>query len=180
MSDASARKGNWMQTAGGRQFWPLDPRAEEIFIDDVAHSLSNLCRYNGHSSMFYSVAEHSVLVSRVLEGTGLELVGLLHDATEAYVADVPRPLKRMLVGYADIEDGVWKAVAERFGLPAEMPAEVHTADNAVLLAEKIPLMGKVHEWDMPGVVAADVTIRGLSPEDARREFMDRFRELTAR
>ena len=60
----SARKGDWMQTYTGRQFWPIDPRANEVHIEDIAHALSMMCRYNGHCRTFYSVAEHSVLVSQ--------------------------------------------------------------------------------------------------------------------
>ena len=171
------RKGNWMQTVNGRQFWPLDPRPEEVFIEDIAWALAHLCRYNGHCSKFYSVAEHSVLVSQVLKGTGHELCGLLHDGTEAYCADVPRPLKRMLTGYAEIEQGVWVAVASRFGLPEQMPEEVHAADNAVLWAEKPILMGDAHAWSDVGTPAV-VGIIGWPPEVAYRLFMDRFRELT--
>lgn len=173
----TARKGNWMQTANGHQFWPLDPRADEVFIEDIAWSLAHLCRYNGHSSMFYSVAEHSVLVSQVLDGTGYELCGLMHDGTEAYCADVPRPLKAMLTGYAAIEDGIWRVVAERFGLPAVMPKAVHVADDSVMLAEKSPLMGDTYKWACPGT-PANVTIRGLDPRAAYSLFMDRFRSLT--
>lgn len=172
-----ARQGNWMQTFTGRQFWPVDPRAEEIFIEDIAQSLSKQCRYAGHCRKFYSVAEHSVYVSYCVPPV-LAFCGLMHDATEAYVVDVPRPLKPFLEGYKGIEDKVWLAVAERFGLPAQMTAEIHVADNAVLLAEKAQLMDPTPaEWSVPGV-PADVVIQGLTPDEAYEFFMERFNELS--
>jgi hypothetical protein len=172
----SGRNGNWMQTYSGRQFWPLDPRADEVRIGDIAHSLSNACRYAGHCEAFYSVAEHSVYVSQIVPAE-LALCGLLHDATEAYLVDIPRPIKPYLTGYKEIEDRLWLAIAAAFGLPEEMPAEIKAADNAVLLAESEQIM-KPHPapWCVPGE-PADVTIQLLSPADARKAFIDRFWEL---
>lgn len=172
----TTRKGDWIQTRTGRQFWPLDPYPEDFDIEDIASSLSKLCRYNGHCSQFYSVAEHSVLVSWILPPE-FALCGLLHDGTEAYCADVPRPLKPFLTGYAEIEDRIWRALAMRFGLPEKMPKEVIEADTAVLLAEKLPLMGPKYRWRIPGT-PAQVLIRGLGPDEARHAFLQRFYELS--
>lgn len=172
----SARLGDWMQTRSGLQYWPLDPRVEDVKLTDIAHALSNLCRYNGHCNGFYSVAEHSVLVSQVVPPEHA-LCGLLHDATEAYCADVPRPLKRNLVGYADIEHKNWLVVAAKFGLPVDMPESVHIADNAVLLAEKQQIVKQTpHLWSVPGT-AANVQIKCLSPNESYSLFIDRFMEL---
>jgi hypothetical protein len=170
------RRGNWLQTWSGRQFWPLDPRPEEIHIGDIAHALSNACRYGGHCNRFYSVAEHSVLVSQVVPPEHA-LIALLHDATEAYCVDVPRPLKPALSGYKAIEHGIWLAVAARFGLPGGMPNEVKAADNAVLLAEQAQIMkAPPAPWCTQGEPAA-VTILCLPPMEARALFLRRFHEL---
>ena len=83
-----ARRGGWIQTYTGRQFWPLDPRIEDIDIHDIAHALSHQCRYSGHCLRFYSVAEHSVLLSHHVAGEHM-LWALLHDAWEAYLAAIP-------------------------------------------------------------------------------------------
>lgn len=176
--EGSGRSGNWMQTFSGLQFWPLDPRADEVFIEDIAHALSMACRYGGHCDNFYSVAEHSVHVSHVVPAE-MALVGLLHDASEAYVADVIRPIKPHLAGYKAIEDRVWSVIAERFGVPTEMPAEIKLADNAVLLAESEQIM-KPHPapWCVPGEPAS-VTIQCWTPGEAEAAFLARFRDLTA-
>src|SRR5689334_2642685 len=116
-------RGDWMQTFTGRRFYPLSPRPGEIDPADIAHALSLLCRYGGHVDRFYSVAEHCVLMSQAVAPEDA-LAALLHDATEAYVVDVPRPLKRQLAGYREIEEQVWFAIAYRFRLDYELPAAV--------------------------------------------------------
>lgn len=175
-ADGETRKGNWMQTYLGVQFWPLDPRANEINIVDIAHALSNMCRYAGHCKKFYSVAEHSVLVSHLVPPKDA-LAGLLHDATEAYLVDVPRPIKGYLGGYHEFEHTLWVAVAEAFNLSVDLPESVKVADNAILLAEAEQIMGpKPAPWNIPGEMA-DVKIECLSPSKAKRLFLNRFVEL---
>jgi hypothetical protein len=167
-----------MQTATGRKFWPLDPRPEEVFIEDIAHSLSLQCRYAGHCVRFYSVAEHCVLMARKLrwEGVDVALYALLHDAAEAYTVDVPRPLKRSLVGYKEAEAKVMAAIAARYGLAAEMPAVVHDADNQIIadeLANLVPM-----PWhDRYAGQGLGVELRYWSPEKAEEEFMATFDAL---
>lgn len=175
--EGTTRLGNWMQTATGRMFWPLDPRAGEVFIEDIAASLSKQCRFAGHCKAFYSVAEHSVLVSRLVPPEAA-LHGLLHDASEAYVVDVPRPLKPYLSEYKGIEDRVWEAIADRFGLPREMPSEIKLADNAMLIAEaQQNMLAPPADWKVAGE-AAPLTIPLWSPREAEVRFLRRFRELT--
>ena len=176
------RKGDWIQTYTGRAFWPADPRASEVSIQDIAHSLSKICRFGGHCKWFYSVAQHSVLVSQVVPPKHA-LAGLLHDATEAYVADMPRPVKRMLgAAYADMEQRVWEAICERFQLPIELPASVKLADNTMLLAERAVLLGPTPDvpgaWGWAkGLEPADVEIQSITTYDARKLFLERFTEL---
>lgn len=173
-----ARKGDWMQTFTGRKFWPLDPRPEEVFIEDIAHSLSMQCRYAGHCQKFYSVAEHSVLVAQVIEPE-FALYGLLHDAAEAYLVDVPRPVKPYLTGYAEAEDRVWRAICARFNLDPDNKDAIEAikrADNAVLAAEQPILMPNPPEpWPLPE--PARVAVRGLMPNIARVTFRLYFNQL---
>lgn len=170
------RKGDWMQVASGRKFWPLDPRADEVCIEDVAHGLSMLCRFGGHVQRFYSVAEHSVWCSRIVPPEHA-LQALMHDATEAYCVDIPRPLKRGLSNYAEIEAGIWSAVCDRFDLVPDLDATVKVADNAMCLAEARQIMTSPEiDWSATGE-AASVKVECWSPEEGRRRFLERFAEL---
>lgn len=138
----SDRVGDWIQTFTGIQFWPLDPRPEEIDIRDIAHALSNQCRFAGHCNQFYSVAEHSVRVSWLLSHE-YKLWGLLHDAAEAYLVDLPKPIKKwsqMGVLYSEIEDALMLAIGAKFGLTFPMPTAVKKADVVMLVTEKRDLM----------------------------------------
>ena len=168
---------DWMQTASGLAYYPCEPRWSDVRIGDIAASLSKLCRFAGHCASFYSVAEHSVLVSHVVPRE-YALQGLLHDATEAYCVDVPRPLKRSLPEYQRIEHLNWLAVAKAFGLPEELHESVHEADNAVLLAERDALFtAGPAAWSLPGK-PAKVRIACWRPTRAEAEFLQRFEELT--
>lgn len=177
------RKGDWLQTFSGRVFFPIDPRPDEVNIDDIAHALSMLCRYSGHCLKFYSVAEHSVHVAQWLFDNGYAwetiLAGLLHDATEAYVADVPRPLKQSLPTYKDAESRVWGAIAARYGLGPELPAEVHEADNRIL-ADEIQQNMKPMEWHNNHDDPLGVTLEFWPPAVAEHEFIKFFRFLERR
>ena len=122
---------------------PLHPDPAEVDIRDIAHSLARLCRYNGHVGGFYTVARHSLIVSWHLEYTGypdLALQGLLHDGAEAYLSDIPRPVKRApeLEHFREFDAAMNKAVMEHFGLPYPIPEEVMDADRYVLLELELP------------------------------------------
>ncbi|WP_210183208.1 hypothetical protein [Rhizobium leucaenae] len=175
------RAGDFMQTFTGGKYWPCDPRPEEVFIEDIAHSLSLQCRYAGHCREFYSVAEHSVHIARWLQrkyGPVMALHGLLHDATEAYVVDVPRPLKPSLANYKEIEERNWQAIAARFGLAKQLPAEVHDADNRIIADELVNMHPMA--WHARHADGLGVTIGCWSPKDAEYEFLTTFEALVAR
>lgn len=175
------RLGDWLQTYTGRQFWPLDPRPEEIFIEDIAHHLSMLCRYAGAVTRFYSVAEHSVHVSRYVSAANAPW-GLLHDAPEAYLVDVPRPVKRSLPQYEAIESQLMAAVSRRFKLLPiwTMPAEVAEADMRICVDEKAQNMAPGLMWGIDGLEPLGVTIECWSPERAEQEFLAEFGRLQVR
>lgn len=178
---AAIRKGDWMQTYTGRQFWPLDPRPHEIDIEDVAHALGMACRYAGHVLQFYSVAEHSVLLCRWLKEAGepaeVQLAGLLHDAPEAYLVDVPRPVKPYLTEYKKFETRLWYAVAARFNISAHIPHILHFADGAILADEQRQNMAPCAEpWNLPHG-ALGVELQYWSPARAKAEFLMEFERL---
>jgi hypothetical protein len=164
------RVGNWMQTYTGRAFYPIDPRPEEIEIEDIAQALSKQCRYAGHTKRFYSVAEHCVHLYWKLPRE-FKLWGLLHDASEAYLTDIIRPVKSYLTGYLDLEEKLMRAVAERFYMKWPMPPMVKEFDNRILLDERNQIMANPpHDWNIVGEPLG-VDIQCWDPERAFHEFM---------
>lgn len=175
------RQGDFMQVYNGTKFWPLSPKAEEVDIIDLAHSLSMQCRYNGHCKRFYSVAEHSVLIARWLlqeSGPEIALWGLLHDASEAYLADVPRPLKPHLSGYKTMEARVMTTVCDAYGLPYDMPAEVHEADTRIIADELVNM--KPMDWHKNYDNPLGVPMMYWTPEEAKEEFLNTFSNLVGK
>lgn len=175
------RKGDWIQTFTGRKFWPMDPRADEIDIRDIAHSLSMMCRFNGHVRRFYSVAQHCVLLSHHVPIQD-RLWGLMHDASEAYIADVSSPVKKLdaMAPYRDAERAIMASVCERFDLPMVQPASVSEADLRMLATEKRDLLIDAgHGWRLNVAPYDNVLIESWWPEKAEAAFLQRFRELGA-
>lgn len=165
-------------TSEGIYFDFNQPEPSMVSIQDIAQGLSNTCRFAGQCRMFYSVAEHSIHVSYLVPRE-MALVGLLHDAAEAYVGDVTAPLKQLLTNYKAIEERAHDAIFEHFGLNPVMPPEIKKADLSMLAAEQAVLMpAHDDEWDLlVGIEPADREIRCLRPFEARYAFLDRFREL---
>lgn len=148
-------------------------------IFDIAHALSLLCRFTGHCSVFYSVAQHSVSVSNMVPPEH-GLAGLLHDAAEAFIGDVAKPLKMMLPDYQRIEARIEATVLSRFGLSPVLPRCVKDADYLMLRREQRDLMtdGQKHVAYTPGIEPWQEAIVPLAPDYARRLFMDRYIALT--
>lgn len=170
--------GDWMQTYTGRAFWPLAPCAEDVDPADIAHALALLCRYGGHVNRFYSVAEHCVLMSQAVAPENA-LWALLHDATEAYMGDMVRPIKRAMPAYATAEDRLMAVICDRFGLGYDCPAEVKAADNRILRDERDALMAPAPlPWSaIEQVPALGVEIEGWPPAEAERRYLARLHEL---
>jgi uncharacterized protein len=172
-----SRRGDWIQTAMGRQFWPMDPRPNEVFIDDIAHALSLLCRFGGHCRRFYSVAEHSVLLSRAAP-LPYKKWALLHDASEAYVVDVPSPIKPALAGYKAIERQVMRAIEVRFDLHLGAPDIIKQLDRAILMDEQRQNMAPAPVTWSNSVEPLGVVLQFWNPDRARAEFLREFEALS--
>lgn len=168
---------SWIQTYTGKQFFPFDPRTGDIDIRDIAHSLSNLCRFNGHCRSFYSVADHSVRVSRIVDDD-LALWGLLHDAAEAYLSDIPRPIKASIPEFDAMERKLLRSVVGCFDLAWPMPEEVRKADDVLLVTEARDLMEPPPaSWELEAKPLEEPIVP-LSANQAERAFLDRFSLLT--
>lgn len=177
----------WIETFTGKRFPLLEPDESLICIEDIAHALSQQCRWTGHTKYFYSVAEHSIWVSRYSSAVD-RLEGLLHDASEAYLSDLSRPVKHCTpIGapYLEIEKRLMHAIVNKFGLSDAMPNSVKEADNFLLWAEKQLLMQPVSwrnpgDWDAkkPDEMMRLPKLDGYLPANAEILFLDVFEQLT--
>lgn len=169
---------SWMQTYSGRPFFPLEAVPSDIYIEDIAHALGMVCRYAGHCLRFYSVAEHCVLLSRTVDPEHARWA-LLHDAAEAYVGDMVRPLKHQMPEYQAVEDRLIEVIALQFGLEGDMPAQVKEHDTQIVVDEREQIMTPSSlPWSLlDGYRPLGVTIEGWSPERAEAEYLSRYREL---
>lgn len=179
------RSGNWIQTHSGERFYPFDPRKEEIILDDIVHALSLICRFVGHCSNFYSVAQHSVLVSQKCTPEYM-LEGLLHDAAEAYISDIAHPIKRNVLykPIIGIEDDILNVIYEKFGVNVSIKStkSVKLIDKRMLYTEKRDLMAVNIVWGKDGVVNEyepydDLKIKAWDSEASQLRFYQLFNEL---
>jgi len=173
------RHGAFIYTYTGKKFYPLDPRIEDIDINDIVYSLSNQCRFAGHCTSFYSVAQHSVLVSLMcpIEDS---LWGLLHDASEGFLSDVPSPLKRTpeFEFYRKIEANLMGLICDKFGISRDEPTSVKLVDKRMLATEARDLtMSEGREWALTAT-PYDFHVQPWTPEYARVKFLSRLHELT--
>ena len=167
-------------TFSGLRFWPLDPDPAKILVEDIAHALAHQCRFGGHASKFYSVAEHSVHVSELCLPEDA-LCGLLHDASETYLVYLPRPLKLLpeFAVYREAERRLQRAVAVRFELAPEQPASVTAADDTMLWIEAHSLLGSMSEEAIRDTRPPFEITDPLLPVEAERLFLARLKELSA-
>ncbi len=135
----------YIHTYTGLHFKAHDPSPDQICIEDIAHALSLTCRFGGHCDKMYSVAHHSVLLSYMVPKTDA-LAALLHDAAEAYLGDMPKPIKNILPDYVKLEKTVSKIILEKFGLQPHLPLTVHCQDNRILTDEAKSLFHIEVDW----------------------------------
>jgi hypothetical protein len=183
---ASARLGEWILMPSGTEFHVLDPRPEEVRIDEIAHCLAHTCRFHGSTRHHYSVAQHSVYVAWLLrrESAQTRLQALLHDASESYLPDLAPQVKHAIPGFRRLEAALWSAVAQRFELPETKPPILKAADLACLWAELDQLLPEHRQPGLAGTLSAlqaafpalvgearRLRIRERSPRQARERFL---------
>lgn len=184
------RKGDWIQTYTGKQFWPMDPRPEDFDFRDIAHHLSNICRFTGAVDEFYSVAQHSVLVAHraaqlaavVSDDAYVRMVtqwASVHDGPEAYILDMSRPVKALpeMAPYRSAEKAIMQALCIRLGLPEVMPPEVKQADMELCYTEARDLLGPKHPAWCWGALPLAEEIVPQSPRLARQSWQSLFETL---
>jgi 5'-deoxynucleotidase YfbR-like HD superfamily hydrolase len=179
--------GPFIQTVSGRRFNPLDPDPAEVDVGDIARALSNQCRFGGNCRVYYSVAQHSCLVADLVAERGADvetqLRALLHDASEAYLVDLPHPLKhRSELGrlYAAYEDRLQEMILEHFGLTGSPPPLLKEADRALLATERRAVATEAWHWpELDGAEPLELEIEAWLPERAHEEFLARYERLEA-
>lgn len=171
---------DYVSTFSGNRFYPLVPRIDRVAIEDIAHGLAYQCRFNGQTRAFYSVAQHSLIVADLVPPP-LRLAALLHDAAEAYLGDMVKPLKVLLPAFSAIEEGVSAIIADTFGLDFSDYAPIKRADLVALATEKRDLMPhSVERWAyLDGIAALPAPIVPLDPGQAKTAFLARFHQLRA-
>jgi 5'-deoxynucleotidase YfbR-like HD superfamily hydrolase len=168
----------WIITQSGVKFDLLNTTTYMINIKDIAHALSNVCRFGGHSCKHYSVAQHSVLASYIVSDE-FKLCALMHDATEAYIGDMVSPLKAVIPQFKEIEQNLWEVIAKKYNLPKYLPEEVKLADMQMLKAEKKYLLPETDPWDfLEGIRETNLYIEPWTSEYSNWRFMQSFKELT--
>lgn len=179
--------GPYLQTVSGRWVNPFDPDPGQIDIGDIARALSNQCRFGGHCRPFYSVAQHSVHVSELVEQRGGDVedvfAALMHDAAEAYLGDMPHPIKHrspLGAAFRETEKHLERAIRQRFGIRADVP-ELKPADRALLATERRAFSAETWHWpELDGIEPLEIELRAWAPDEAELAFTRRFAQLESR
>jgi hypothetical protein len=166
--------GHWITTFTGRKFHYLNPTPDEICIEDIAHALALTCRFGGHCREFYSVAEHSYRVAMEVDNQD-SLAALLHDAHEAYLHDVPRPIKHDISGYSEIADKIQIAIHSAFNVTLHYPTRLKFVDDVLLATEARDIMFTTQDWlELPSPLTR--TIIPTNWKLAERVFLDFYED----
>jgi uncharacterized protein len=186
MTDGPPAPGPYIQTSSGRWVNPFDPDPSMLDAGDIARALANVCRFGGHTRAFYSVAQHSVIVSELVEARGGDVedvfAALMHDATEAYLGDMPHPIKHrspLGTAFKEAEDRLEAVLQARFAIKPDVP-EIKRVDRALLATERGAFSSISWDWpELEGVEPLDLELEAWSPDEAARRFSERYAELDA-
>lgn len=177
------KKNDYIETFTGVLFFPFQPKADDICIEDIAHAISQICRFGGHSKHFYSVGQHSILVAKLLkewgESTDVQLYGLLHDGTEGYMIDLPSPIKKYLPAYKQAEnelhDIIWKGLNIRKPTDEEWK-QVKKADTLLQHHEAKQLLSRA-SWADPSIHLDNIVIQEEPMKEVERRFLHLYEYL---
>lgn len=168
----------WIETNTHNTFFYKRRNPENISIYDIAHGLAHLCRYSGQCNYFYSVAQHSCIIFDHAP-TWMKMEGLMHDGAEAYISDIPRPVKTIVPEIKMLEEEIQTQIAERFRLRYPIPSQVKILDSKLMLREAQLLFDNGVRWTVDGLEPLNVDIKSFwSPQRSKREFLFRFEFMT--
>ena len=164
---------DYVSTYLGNRFYPREPRIDQVDIEDIAHGLAYQCRFNGQTTRFYSVAQHSLLVATLVPQR-LRLPALLHDAAEAYLGDMVKPLKRLFPEFSRLETDVLDLIGKRFSVDLRPQVAIEKADLVALATEKRDLMPhSTEKWtSLAGISPLSEPIDPWTPEEAKQRYME--------
>ena len=179
--------GEYLLTFSGKQFYVADPQPDSILIEDIAHGLSNLCRFVGAVKSFYSVAQHSLLVEEEVERVigkddwtvVVRLKALIHDAPEYITNDCARPVRRMIPAFNRLDSRIWNVVCQKFNLEPKWESVIADADDTILLAERRDLLvpSSYHWVEQDKHQASAKKIVPMTPGQAEIKFLEKFYQL---
>ena len=183
---AQPEPGPFLQTVSGRRVNPFDPDPSQLDVEDIARALANVCRFGGHCRAFYSVAQHSVIVSELVEQRGGDaedvFAALMHDASEAYLGDMPHPIKHrseLGAAFKAAEVQLEQVIRERFGIKADVRRS--SAPTARCwrpsAASSAPRTGTGRSSTAS---SRSISSSRRAPDEAAEAFARRFAELDAR
>lgn len=174
-TDTAYKAVDFIQTYTGRAFWPLKPTADALSVIDIAHALSNQCRYTGHVRHFYSVAQHCVLLAEHVAahgGTPMDCYQMLHhDDPEAYLVDIARPVKQFMPEYRVWDHAIDDVIRKWLGLEfVKRPDFIDELDSRIIVDERAALLGGTLDWGHR-MEPIGITIEKWSPEKAEQAFL---------
>lgn len=172
----------WIGLLSGAQFNYNRPEESDVTLDDLASALGNICRFSGHLPCFYSVAQHLVNTSKIVDPE-FAFDALMHDTAEAFTNDLPTPLKWALPIFKELEVKIESAMAEKFGFNYPYPPQVKQADTEMLILEKLYVKKDDRVWPQYEGIVVDhlidkVDLKPWQPQRAKREFLERYEELS--
>ena len=185
LGGGSPKTTDWIETYTNKKFYPLEPDMELICIEDIAHALAHICRFNGHTKRFYSVGEHSLSCLGLARRMGLSysdrLAALMHDASEAYLADIPRPIKRGMHAYSAWEHTLQKMICEKWGIQYPFSDAIHKIDNIMLATERRDLFISPNHWpSLTEDPSYDINVESgynMDPATVKQSFIEEFYNL---
>lgn len=183
MQNSHSGDSPYVQMNSGNKVYLDDLTHNKYSISDIAHSLANSCRYNGHSDIFYSVAQHSVHCSYFVSDKSLALEALMHDAAEAVLTDLPRPVKYFLDGVKEFDERITADIFKKYGLQYPLAECIHEVDNRMLATEARQIMknSNIDEWGFIGTLPVyNIHMVSWRPEHAKQLFLDRYNFLIER